>query len=60
MLLVLLYLHFFEKLLLGEGGRLGFSLSLPKQLRRVTSSLLSLLLNTHVEKADPLYLSLEG
>ena len=48
------------KAFLGEGGQFGFSLPLPKKLRRVTSSLLSLLLNTHAEKGDPLYLSLEG
>lgn len=62
MLLVLLCLMsaFLWKPLLGEGGQFGFSLSLPKKLRRVTSSLLSLLLNTRAEKGDPLYLSLEG
>lgn len=43
-----------------RGWPVGFSLSLPKKLRRVTSSLLSLLLNAHAEKGDPLYLSLES
>lgn len=53
-------LHFFESFSLERVAGFGFSLSLPKKQRRVTSSLLSLLLNTHAEKRDPLYLSLEG